>query len=352
VVGSDPSGCRPTRPGREVRGALVAKNSAAKSSKAPVDLYVRSRKRVICAPAHCFVPNHRRAGSVLPRRDLDGIREHGERQRVDDDGSDPTSRGLDQRGAVCGRSNRSGAWSGGAGGRSHAAPRAVSQPSSSGLQFPDLGVIASNVRKTVADAARSFGGAVQQASAKFEDVLNSAHQAVGYVGDQADSAVEGFTGRQPLTAAQQPLPSDWLAAPPMQRTPTTPAAGTLVLPSPQPTIFDQAGQAATDAFGNLRNPLESPGLQEIKARVLQRVGEGGLNPGDVFQAENDLAGRAAEAIINVSPQQASAARATGTDLLAGLCATGLLPIVGRADQSDPRRIARRLRSPTPRVCRL
>jgi len=149
--------------------------------------------------------------------------------------------------------------------------------------------------------ASSIGGAISDAGQSVRSAVSDAGQ-----------GVSSFFGPQPMAASQQPTPSDTLTNPTLQTAPLAAGGGT----SPQPTVFDQAGQAVSDAVGGLSNPLDSPALRDINTRVLQRVGEGGLNPGDVFQAENDLAGRAASTIVNVSPAQTAAANATGTDPLA------------------------------------
>lgn len=96
------------------------------------------------------------------------------------------------------------------------------------------------------------------------DVLGQAKDAVGSsLSDIAarfhqglDDTLKNAGAPGPMTAAQQPTPSDSLTRPAMQANPTTPAAGTLAAPAPQPTVFDQAGQAIAENQANtMQNPI-------------------------------------------------------------------------------------------------
>lgn len=112
------------------------------------------------------------------------------------------------------------------------------------------------------------------------------------MGDAA-SAITSPPRGQPMTAAEQPTPSDSLTNPTRQPNPTTPPVGSLTPPpNGGPTIFDQAGQTASDLYGALpQGSILKGGLNASNAAVpATDLSTATMRPGGALalQAESDF----------------------------------------------------------------
>lgn len=170
----------------------------------------------------------------------------------------------------------------------------------------------SHVQQVTGGAISTLGSGMSSMGSGLQDFASHVKQATGGLVDLTGGSI------QTLGSPGAPTPSDSLTNPPLQQPlPPPPPATPSPPPPPEPSMWDKLGQGIASVFSNVfggNGDFAGGPSSPIGARVLQRNAEGGLNPGDVMQAESTAAQGVGNAIYGASPGLQEASRLTGTSL--------------------------------------